>query len=192
MEKIRIDFFDILGYLIPGVALLIACWIAVDPGVQSSRHIYQSIHNVDNRTIILGLFCAYVMGFSLHALGSFLFKEFFQYTVRKGWEAGMDQSLTVYEKWAVIREYGRKHTAILERWYALRAFSQNLCAACLATMFICFYKWFRFGYYEWVFIGFGLLLLSYLFMRRAKIFHFYLIHDMAAALKSLKFRYPAE
>ena len=93
---------------------------------------------------------------------------------------------TVQEKWTLIREYGEKHIPILERWYALRAFSQNLCAISLICVFICLYKWLAFGYYEWALLALVFILSFMVFMKRSEMFHQVLNDDMGAIIKTLK------
>jgi hypothetical protein len=185
MDKIRIDFFDILGYIIPGSALLMIGWIAVDSQVQSIWQIYQSIHAVDKKAIFMGLFLSYILGFTLHILGSFLYDKYRNSALFKK-PPLENNDLTMADKWTIIREYADKHILILERWYALRAFAQNLTAISLISIFICFYKWFKFGYYEW-----SLLLLFFtasfiIFMKRAEVLHHILDTDIDSIVKKLK------
>lgn len=172
VDKIRIDFFDILGYLIPGSALLMILWVSVDPSVRSVWEAYKSIQSIDQKAAIMAVFMAYVMGFVLHALGSRLYDL---YRYRR-------PHTHTQEQWAFIREYGEKHIAILERWYALRALAQNLAAVSLITFAVCVKKWWQFGYYEWWFAAAVTLLLCWEFLKRAKIFHGYLLKDMEAIL----------
>ena len=40
MDKIRLDFFDVLGYLIPGTALLLSLWVTADPSVEHMADLY--------------------------------------------------------------------------------------------------------------------------------------------------------
>ena len=184
MDKIRIDFFDILGYLIPGSAFLMICWIAADNQVKSVWQVYQSIHSVDKKTIFIGLFLSYLLGFTLHALGKFLFDKYEDNAANK--KKLLDNTqLTVAEIWALIREKGDKHLSILERWYALRALSQNLGGASLLCVFICVYKWWTFGFYEWIFIAFCFVAFFVVFMQKSRVFNRYLNDDIIASIKIL-------
>ena len=182
MDKIRIDIFDILGYLVPGSALLMIGWIAADSQVQSVWQIYQSIHKVDTKAIYLGLLLSYFFGFILHILGSALYDKYLHY---KKPTMAHQTALTTPEKWTLIREYGEKHIPILERWYALRAFSQNLIAISVLSFLICFYKWMAFGYYEWGIASIIFILSFFILSKRALTFHDMLNNDMAAVLKKL-------
>jgi hypothetical protein len=96
--------------------------------------------------------------------------------------------LTVPEQWALIREYGEKHVSILERWYALRAFSQNLCAAAVLCAVIGLYKWFQHGYYEWGVLAAGLVFMAIVLMKRSFIFHKYLTDDIDAVIRKMKLK----
>jgi hypothetical protein len=183
MDKIRIDFFDILGYLVPGSALLMLCWIAADNQVKSIWQMYQSVHSVDKKTIFIGLFLSYILGFTLHALGRFLF-DVYEERLRTKKVVNATQ-LSKPEVWALLRESGEKHIPILERWYALRALSQNLSAASLLSVNICIYKWWVFGYYEWTFVGLGFVLSFIIFMEKSFVFDRYLEDDIRATLKIL-------
>jgi hypothetical protein len=185
MDKIRIDFFDILGYIIPGSALLMIGWIAADGQVQSIWQVFQSIHNVDKKAILTGLFLSYILGFTLHILGSFIYdmyskSRYFDKTIFN------NSDMTTAEKWTMIREYADKHILILERWYALRAFAQNLTAIALISVFICLFKWIQFGYYEWCVLALVFIAAFIVFIKRAEIFHHVLNTDMDAIIKKLK------
>jgi hypothetical protein len=185
MDKIRIDFFDILGYIIPGSAILMVGWIAADSNVQSAWQIYQSIHVVDKKAIFFGLFLSYILGFTLHILGSFLYDKYRNVLMAKK-NTDESSSLTVAEKWTLIREFGEKHVLILERWYALRAFSQNLTAISLISVFICLYKWWTFGYFEWAVLSLVFITSFVVFMKRSEIFHEVLDDEINAVVKKLK------
>lgn len=176
MNKIRIDFFDILGYLIPGSALLIVLWVAADSKLLSVWHIYQSVHAIDQKSILIALFLAYIVGFVLHAFGSAVYNLYKYKALRKY------RRSPVQDHWARIREYGEKHLAILERWYALRALSQNLAVVSLVGMLVSFAKYSQFGYYEWLPAGGLMIGLTFVLLKRAEIFHDYLNHDLEATL----------
>jgi hypothetical protein len=180
MDKIRIDFFDILGYIIPGSALLMLSWIALDNQVHSIWQIYQSIHGVDQKTIFIGLFYSYIVGFILHALGNFIY-----YQLHRKNKKPITQ-LSIHDKWTLIREYGEKHIPILERWYALRAFSQNLCAISGICIFLCLYKWHLFGYFEWGLFTFIFIASFIFFMKRSEVFDKFLENDIESVMNKLK------
>lgn len=182
MDKIRIDFFDILGYLIPGSALLLVGWVAADGTVQSPWQAYESIHKADQRSALIGLFLAYIIGFMLHALGSTLY-DF--YCKRRGvfqQKAGASD-LTVQDKWALVRDRGEKHIPVLERWYALRALAQNLAAVTLIGSGVCVYKWMLYARWDWLLFAFLHLALTLLLLRRSEIFHRYLNLDLEAVIR---------
>ena len=185
MDKIRIYFFDIFGYIVPGSAFLMIGWIAVDCQVKSIWQIYQSVHSGDKKTIFIALFLSYIMGFTLHILGRFLYSKYRNGLFKKHIKID-DSQQDMTENWTLIREYGEKHIPILERWYALRAFSQNLSAISLISIFICFYKWLAFGYFEWVLLSLIFILAFIIFMRRSEIFHNVLDNDIEVIVKKLK------
>lgn len=182
MDKIRIDLFDILGYIIPGSALLMIGWVGFDSKVQSIGQIYESVHQVDKKTILAGFFLSYFLGFSLHILGSYIYGI---YTSKK-LNTLSKPALTISEKWTIIREFGEKHVHLLERWYALRAFSQNLSAMALISFVLCLFKYFKFGYYEWLLMAIVLIVAFFIFINRARVFHKVLNDDMNAVLNKLK------
>lgn len=177
MEKVRIDFFDVLGYLIPGSALLMVLWIAGDSKVISVWQVYESVHNLDKKAILVALFLAYIAGFILHALGNFIY-DIFRYKKIKKYTLD-----NVKDDWALIRQYGEKHISILERWYALRALSQNLSAVNLICGLVCIAKWYQYRYYEWLYALVASIALCIILLKRAEVFHSYLNGDIAAILK---------
>ena len=183
MDKIRIDFFDILGYLVPGTTLLIICWIAADSKVSSIWQVYDSIHAVDKKSIFIGLFLSYILGFSLHILGDFLYTLYRNVFNRT---ALINTSpLSTADKWTLIREHGEKHILLLERWYALRALAQNLNAISLIGIFICLYKWRVFGYFEWGLLALIFICAFVIFLKQAEAFHKVLNTDMQSVLVKL-------
>ena len=177
MDKIRIDIFDILGYLVPGSVLLMVLWICVDGQVASIWQVYNSMHNIDQKTILLALLPAYIAGFMLHAMGAALY-DIYRYGKIRAYKPSV-----VQDNWAYIREYGGKHISILERWYALRAFAQNIAAVSLIAGLVSLAKWFRYGYAEWAGVFIGAMLLCFLALNRSKIFHNFLNDDIAAILR---------
>ncbi len=177
MDKIRIDFFDILGYLVPGSALLMVLWVCSDSQVASVWHIFPSLHQIDQKALLLALLPAYIAGFMLHALGAALYDLYLHKKIRKYVPSQFQ------DNWAHIREYGGKHIAILERWYALRAFSQNLAAVSLIAGGVSIVKWWRYGYTEWLIAFLCLMALCFLALKRSEIFHRYLNEDIAAVLR---------
>ena len=177
MDKIRIDIFDILGYLVPGSALLMVLWICADGQITSVWHIYNSLHSIDQKTILLALLPAYIAGFMLHAMGAALYDLYRHKKIRRYVPS------KVQDNWAYIREYGGKHISILERWYALRAFSQNIAAVSLIAGMVSLVKWGRYGYSEWAGVFIGSMFLCLLALNRSKIFHHFLDDDIAAILR---------
>jgi hypothetical protein len=183
MDKIKIDIFDILGYLVPGSALLLIGWVAADSEVKSVWETYKSLQKIDTNTIYIGIFIAYFFGFVLHIAGSYLYGLH----LRLGNKAKLQsEQLSNAEKWTLIREEGEKHLQILERWYALRAFSQNLTAISAICGLICLYKWYAFGYYEWGLFVLLFVVLYFILMKRADVFNEVLHTDMKAVIDKLK------
>jgi hypothetical protein len=177
MDKIRIDFFDILGYLVPGSAFLMVAWVASDSHVVSVWQIYDSIHTLDKKAIFAALFLSYIAGFILHGLGNLMYDIFRFQEIRKYVPSN------VQSEWATIREYGEKHIPVLERWYALRALAQNLSAVSLICGLVSLWKFFHNSYYEWIGVFFCSLSICFVLLQRATVFHHYLNDDIRAILK---------
>lgn len=183
MDKIKIDIFDILGYLVPGSALLLIGWVGADSEVKSVWQTYQSLQKIDTNTIYIGIFIAYFFGFVLHIAGSYLYSWHLRIGNRT---KPQSDALSIAEKWTLIREEGEKHLQILERWYALRAFSQNLTAISAICGLICLYKWSAFGYYEWGILALLFVALYFILMKRADVFNEVLQTDMTAVIEKLQ------
>ncbi len=181
MDKIRLDFFDILGYLIPGTALLLSLWITADGSVVSLSGLYTFLNKIDTKTLLSGVVVAYIMGFTLHFFGSWIFKRL-KIPPRKITSENMP------EYWALLREHGEKHLVILDRWQALKALSSNLAAYSCIAMLLCLIKGFITHYWEWFMLlpVFGGLFLIY--VERAKVFHVYYDEDSFAVFEALKLR----
>lgn len=177
MDKIRIDFFDILGYLVPGSVLLMVLWIGVDTRVACISDIPDLLSKVDQKGLLFSLFPAYITGFMLHAFGSSLYDLYAHKKI------GKNSPGKVQDDWAYIREYGGKHISILERWYALRAFSQNLAAVGLIAGLFSLAKWWHAGYSEWFIVFAFSIGLCWMALKRSAIFDRFLSEDIAAVLR---------
>jgi hypothetical protein len=188
MDKIRIEFFDILGYLIPGSAIMMVLWVASDFGLKSVLEIYTSLHKIDERAIYAGIVLSYIAGFTIHALGIFLYYRY-RNLYHKNKFLTQDPDVTINEQWALVREYGEKHVPMLERWYALRALSQNLCAIAVISVIVGMYKWvLNPENYGWGLLILVMAILAWVLMERSVIFHKYLNADMGAVIRTMKLK----
>jgi hypothetical protein len=181
MDKIRLDFFDILGYLIPGTALLLSLWITADTSVLSLSDLYTFIGKIETKTLLSGVIVAYIMGFTLHFFGSMIFKRL-NIPPRKITSENMP------EYWALLREYGEKHLIILDRWQALKALASNLAAFSCIALVLCLIKGYFTGHWEWfalmpIFLG-----LSLIYAERAVVFHIYYDEDSFAVFEALNLK----
>ncbi len=181
MDKIRLDFFDILGYLIPGTALLLSLWITADTSVHSLANLYAFVLKIDTKAILSGSIVAYIMGFTLHFFGSWVFR-LLSVPPRKIISEHMP------EYWALLRQYGEKHLVILDRWQALKALASNLAAFSLLAMGLCVIKWMLTGYWEWLALLPAFVGLFLIYTERARVFHIYYDHDSFAVFEALNLK----
>jgi len=190
MDKIKFDFFDVLGYLIPGTALLFSCWIVADSSIHCLDHLYGFVKKIDANMLLSGVVIAYIMGFTLHFLGSILFHINNGKTKRK--RDAITSDLSKY--WALIREHGDRHLVVLDRWQALKALSSNLAAFSLIAVFLCLIKWKCTSHWEWALFSPLFLMLFFVYSDRARRFHRYLDEDSYAVFEvlNLKEKLPAD
>lgn len=184
MDKLRLDFFDIMGYLIPGSAMLMAVWITADPSILKLQDLYGFLGKISANMILAGFVVAYTVGFTMHFAGSFIFYRMHPKMIRKRETA----TANVSNYWAVIREYGDKHLSILDRWQALKALAANMSAFCLAAIVMCVVKWILCGYWEWLCLIPVLILLFFAYTNRARVFADYLDKDSYAVFESLQLK----
>jgi len=184
MDKIKFDFFDILGYLIPGTALLFSCWVVADSSVHRLDDLYGFVKKIDANMLLSGVVIAYIVGFTLHFLGSILFHLRNRKTKRK--RDAITSDLSKY--WALIREHGDKHLGMLDRWQALKALSSNLAAFSLIAVFLCLVKWKCTGHWEWAVFSPLFLTLFFVYSDRARRFNRYLDEDSYAVFEVLKLK----
>lgn len=184
MDKIRLDFFDILGYLIPGTALLLSLWVAADPSIVCLSDLYAFVGKITANTLLSGVVVAYVMGFTLHFFGTFLFDLMHGKMRRK--RDSVTSNVPMY--WAVIREHGGKHLPVLDRWQALKALSSNLAAFSLIAIFLCTAKFFATDNKEWIWFLPVFSLLFFAYSNRAKVFAGYLDDDSFAVFETLNLK----
>lgn len=192
MDKLKFDFFDVLGYLIPGTALLLALWVTADASVVSLMDLYGFVSKINTNTLLSGLVVAYIMGFTLHFLGSFLFHQCFV-RLKNGGKAQAkpkrkDRGAYVALFWAHIREHGAKHLPILDRWQALKALSSNLAAFSLVAVCLCFWKYHTSGSKDWLMLSPVFLLLYFSYSNRAFKFGEYLEGDAEAVVNALELK----
>lgn len=192
MDKIRLDFFDILGYLIPGTALLLALWVTADDTVVRLADLYGFVSKINTNTLLSGIVVAYVMGFTLHLLGSFLFAHCYlpcrRFLKKETAKAAEKRADYVSHYWAQLRENGEKHLQILDRWQALKAFSTNLAAFSMVAACLCLWKWHCTGVSQWLGMAPLFLLLYASYSNRARKFGDFLDSDSAAVLDALNLR----
>lgn len=189
MDKIRLDFFDILGYLVPGTALLLSLWVTADTTVVSLADLYVFVGKINSNILLSGIVVAYVMGFTLHLFGSFLFvfvylrvKNMISGTPPKKAEKRADY---VSHYWAQLREHGDKHLPLLDRWQALKAFSRNLAGFSMVAIWLCLWKWQVTDCKQWLALAPIFLLLYISYSNRSKKFGDYLDGDSKAVLEAL-------
>ena len=181
MEKLRFDFFDILGYLIPGTALLMSLWVTADTSVHQLSDLYNFVKKVDANVLLSGIVIAYVTGFTLHLLGSLLFSWMNGPMHRR--RDAVTKNVGVY--WALIRENGERHMVILDRWWALKALSSNLAAFAAVASLLALVKWRLTHYWEWACLTPVFLALFFIYNNRAKRFHRFLDDDSYAVFQAL-------
>lgn len=181
MDKIRLDFFDIVGYMVPGSALLFTMWVAADDSVRSLLDLHAFLAKIDSKTLLACLMGAYILGFTLHFFGSWLFKKSLK-AERKIPEA----HLPAY--WALIREYAGNHLVILERWSAFKALSSNLGAFSVLAVGLSFFKLYRTSNLEWAFVAVFFLGLYWVYRQKALTYHAYLDKDSFAVFNSLNLK----
>lgn len=182
MDKIRLDFFDILGYLVPGTALLLSLWVTADTSILQLADLYSFVCKITANTLLSGVLVAYVIGFTLHFLGSFLFNLNKKKLKRKRDEVTSD----IPQYWALIREHGAKHLPILDRWQALKALASNLAAFSLIAFLLCGLKAYLTQNLEWAYLLPVFALLFFAYSNRARIFAKYLDDDSYAVFMTLK------
>jgi hypothetical protein len=184
MDKIKFDFFDILGYLIPGTALLLSLWVTADHNIRELADLYTFISKITANTLLAGVVVAYVMGFTLHFLGSLIFSGV--YRKRKKKRDSVTSDLSMY--WALIREHGGKHLPILDRWQALKALSSNLAAFSAIAVILAAIKWSCTQKPEWLIFCFVFGGLFFAYLNRAKVFSAYLDDDSYAVFQTLNLK----
>lgn len=184
MDKLRLDLFDIMGYLIPGSALLMSIWITADPAIVRLYDLYNFLGKISANVVLAGFVVAYTLGFTMHFAGSFVFYKIHGSMVKK--RTGATNNLSNY--WALIREYGDKHLPILDRWQALKALSANMAAYCLIAIILCLVKWLQQGYWEWAMLTPFFLVLFGAYSNRARVFAEFLDKDSYAVFESLKLK----
>lgn len=198
MDKIRLDFFDILGYLIPGTALLLALWVAADKELVALDGLYAFVLKIKAEILLSGVVIAYIMGFTLHFFGSLInwFFGLFHLPGKLGkwWRWAMSyrpRKITADEmpaKWVIIREFGERHMAILDRWQALKALSSNLATFSLIAAALCIVKSGNTCNAEWARLTPAFFALFLIYTKQANIFRTYLDDDSVALLQYLQFR----
>ncbi|MBN8676939.1 MAG: hypothetical protein J0M29_01860 [Chitinophagales bacterium] len=181
MDKLRLDIFDIMGYLIPGSAMLMAIWITADQQIVKLEDLYLFLQKISANVVLSGFVVAYTIGFTMHFAGSFIFYS--RYPRLEKRRAKVTDNLSNY--WALIREHGEKHLPILDRWQALKALAANMSAFCLFAILMCLAKWAQHGYWEWACLIPVFLLLFFAYLNRAKVFAEYLDKDSYAVFESL-------
>lgn len=181
MDKIRLDFFDIVGYMVPGSALLFTMWVTADNTVQSLSDLHAFLAKIDSKTLLACLMGAYILGFTLHFLGSWLFRKSL-----KNKRKIPEQYLPEY--WTLIREHAGKHLVILERWSAFKALSSNLGAFAILAALLSLAKLYRTSNLEWAGVALAFLILYWVYRQKALTYHAFLDKDSYAVVDALNLK----
>lgn len=182
MQQIKIDLFDIFGYLIPGSLLLVTGWILCEPSIIEMRDIGSAVSKFGlNSGIILALF-AYALGLAITHLGSYSYEK-----INKISKYPDSKSKGVNtEKWVLIREYAEKHLSVIDRWVLLKTTSQNFFVVAFCSAIFSIMKFFYCNKIEWLITTAVLLFFARLFFLRARRFERYKDGDILTIVRVLK------
>ena len=183
MENIKLDLFDIFGYLIPGSILLFAGWVLCDSSIVSVSNISQSLGKIDSKIGAIFLLVSYSIGFAGHYFGS---KYYMYHNKLFGFKELEVEKAT--EKWILVREFASNHLSVLDRWALLKAMSQNLASTALLSSLFSVVKFGFTRYFEWLFVALVLLYFSHVFILRARRFAIFRDHDLTSLVDTLNLK----
>ncbi len=156
MEKAKYSAFDLFGYALPGIYLLLACFLLFHSKIQTLTDILDAVGQFNLNHAILLLLVGYIVGFTFYRLGATLRNL----VGKRLWKdhKKFDLELTETEKLVLVRENCQENFKYIQTWFLISGMSANLALGSLVLVITAIAKIIQFGYdlnvlLQWVGLG---------------------------------------
>ena len=124
MEKAKYSAFDLFGYALPGIYLLLSCLILFDPRIIKLTDILVIVGDYNLNHAILLLILGYISGFTFYRLGATL-RRIIGARIWKD-RQNYDIELSETEKLVLVREHCQENFKYIQTWFLISGMSANL------------------------------------------------------------------
>ena len=191
MDKIRLGFFDIFAYLLPGCGMLFSLVVWASPAIQEVGDMLMPFKELSLSAGILLVLASYMVGFALHVPGWWLL----QYIGLNIWKSykrktSREEEYKVRSKnMVLVREYSKANARYIELWYALSSMARALSLTFLFFSFVCVVK----GAYAaqgraWYMMAIGLVFFSIVLLYRAAQSYSWAVRDLKNTVSQLNLK----
>jgi len=191
MDKIRLGFFDIFAYLIPGAGMLFSLVVWASPGIQELGDMLMPFKELSLSAGILLVLASYMVGFALHVPGWWLL----QYVGLNIWKSYKRKTTQEEENrvrsknMVLVREYSKANARYIELWYALSSMARTLSLTFLFFSIVCMVK----GAYAaqgrpWFLLAIGLVFFSVVLLYRAAQSYSWAVRDLKNTVSQLNLK----
>ena len=185
MDKFFHSTFDFFTHAIPGL-LILAFLFLLDPGLKTAHDLLEITGKITAGSGALLLIVSYIIGFAIHPLGRFLYKNVGFFFWRRKILNNVD--LFISDKYVLLREYSPANFKYVETWNMYCAMAHNLAVASIIMLLVTLGKIiFQHPSFLAAWIGLAIFALIgvFIFLHRAVVFSIWAAHDINASVKSL-------
>ena len=194
MNSIKLSLFDIFGYTLPGLFILIGILILSDKSLQSLVDAINVFKNINLPIGILIILIAYVLGFSFDSPGSWyyykigckIFKDPKKET-RSRFNFNREKE---HEMLVMVRDKSPINNEMLQTWKLLKTMSHNLSFSFLLIVIISLVKILFFivkNPIEWYILSGFCFILSIILLYRAIVFESWFYNHLVNTARALNF-----
>lgn len=182
MENLRLSIFDTFAYVLPGLVVLFAIILVLDPAINQITDIISIFSNINASAAIAGIAGAYIIGFGVDSLGNWLYK----FLGFKLWGPPYIQgSVPILTARALVREYSSENHRYLQTWKVMSTMSHNLSLAMIVLMIATLIQAIMSRSLDWGLLSLFSLVFAAIFLHRAHNFDHMHYRDLAEAVDCL-------
>ncbi len=172
MEKAKYSAFALFGYALPGIFLILVCFVLFNESIERLSHITDAVSGFNLNQAILLLIFGYIIGFTFYRLGVSL-RRMFEKRFWKDKDRYDHLEMPQTERLVLVREKCPENYRYIQTWFLISGMSANLALGSVALLITAVVKLIQFqGNYavEWsgmVVLG---LLMSYFLIEKSNVY----------------------
>ncbi len=172
MEKAKYSAFDLFGYALPGIFLILVCFVLFNEKIERLSDITEAVSRFNLNQAILLLIFGYIIGFTFYRLGVSL-RRLFEKRFWKDRDRYSYLDIPQTERLILVRENTPENYRYIQTWFLISGMSANLALGSVALMITAIVKLIQFGgnfAIEWsgmIILG---LLMSYFLIEKSNVY----------------------